>query len=335
MIIRKIFKAAACIAFAAVQLVACSGPASATDPEKEDPIVTPDKPSQPSQTDEVKVPKADLLDVEFAADGTAKDVSAKGMTVRYIPGPSLATYRNDAYGREVAAFSRKMGTSVSEGFYRVDYKGDQAFRDALADGHTLEVVFKANHTSDGSSEVKVFSSHQAGGTGFLISTSARGTQFNFLPNVSTDGSSKWIWTPCGFTPQAGVYYHAVGVWNKKEGKSYLYMDGVLKGQAAASGNLNFPTPESCLWFGIGGDPGGDNADSAWDGEVVIARIYDEPLTASQVKLLYDEVKLESQPEHITVYNVSFLPLARVRPGCKFRIFGDGFKEGDKPVCNRD
>lgn len=311
----------------AALLFSCSGPESEKDPVKEEPSVTPQPPS-PGGQEEAKAPRADLLDVVFSSDGSARDVSAKGMSVRYVPGPALATYSNDAYGRVVAAFTRKMGVSVSDGFYRIDYKDDKAFRDALADGHSLEVVFKANHTSDGSAEVKVFSSHQSGGTGFLISTSARGTQFNFLPNVSSDGKSKWIWTPCGFTPKAGVYYHAVGVWNKKEGKAYLYMDGALKGQSEAVGNLNFPTPESCLWFGIGGDPGGDNADSAWDGEVVLARIYDDPLTSAQVKLLYNEVKLDSQPEHITVNDVSFLTVTRVMPGCRFRIYGDGFKDGD-------
>ena len=210
----------------AAQLFSCSGPESEKDPVKEEPSVTPQPPS-PGGQEEAKAPRADLLDVVFSSDGSARDVSAKGMSVRYVPGPALATYSNDAYGRVVAAFTRKMGVSVSDGFYRIDYKDDKAFRDALADGHSLEVVFKANHTSDGSAEVKVFSSHQSGGTGFLISTSARGTQFNFLPNVSSDGKSKWIWTPCGFTPKAGVYYHAVGVWNKKEGKGLMYVSKML------------------------------------------------------------------------------------------------------------
>ena len=50
----------------------------------------------------------------FSSDGSARDVSAKGMSVRYVPGPALATYSNDTYGRVVAAFTRKMGVSVSD-----------------------------------------------------------------------------------------------------------------------------------------------------------------------------------------------------------------------------
>ena len=323
---KKVFSFCLPLLLAAVMLPGCgkSDPKDpGTPPQKEDPVKPAPEPEPEA------APQADLLDVVFSPDGSAKDVSTGRRTVRYLPGADLVTYQNEVYGRCVAAFNRKMGSSVSSGFYRVDYADDEALRKALADGHSLEVVFKANHTSDGSAEVKVFSSHQSGGTGFLISTSARGTQFNFLPNVSTDGKSKWIWTPCGFTPQAGVYYHAVGVWNKKEGKSYLYVDGVMKGKSDASGELNFPTPASCLWFGIGGDPGGDNADSAWDGEVVLARIYDDPLTASQVKLLYEQVKQPVQPPHLEVSDVSFLPEARVSAGNRYRIYGKGFKEGDK------
>ena len=80
----------------AAQLFSCSGPASEKDPVKEEPSVTPQPPS-PGGQEEAKAPRADLLDVVFSSDGSARDVSAKGMSVRYVPGPALATYSNDTY----------------------------------------------------------------------------------------------------------------------------------------------------------------------------------------------------------------------------------------------
>ena len=98
-----------------------------------------------------------------------------------------------------------------------------------------------DEASDGSKEIKPFSSMEKGGTGFLITKVAKGTDITFLPNISTNGSSNWIWTQSGVTPEAGKYYHIVGVWNKEEKKTYIYVDGQLKGSADANGEFVFPS----------------------------------------------------------------------------------------------
>lgn len=93
----------------------------------------------------------------------------------------------------------------------------------------------------------MFSSMSSGGTGFLISKADRGTELTFLPNVSTTGKSSWVWTKSGINPEAGRYYHVVGVWNKQEAKTYIYVDGELKGTMDAPGNYVPPTTTTSYW----------------------------------------------------------------------------------------
>ena len=54
----------------------------------------------------VPAPTADLLDVVFAEDGTAKDVSAMGMTVELLPDPTLSTVFLEKYDRYASRANR-------------------------------------------------------------------------------------------------------------------------------------------------------------------------------------------------------------------------------------
>ena len=113
-----------------------------------------------------------------------------------------------------------------DSYYRVDYYTNETFKNGLDDGHTLEVVFRSNENK-GTAEYKPFAAHQAGGTGFLICKEGQGGHpacITFLPNVSTTGKSSWIWAQSDVYPEIGRYYHVVGVWDKKRGKS-LHLRG--------------------------------------------------------------------------------------------------------------
>ncbi len=232
-------------------------------------------------------PVADLLDVKFNADGSAVDRSGKSKTVTRC-GSTSSVYYSETYQRYVARFSHTWGGDAT-GYYKVDFESDQAFRNALANGHSLEVLCMANY--DGAipdTEVKPFSAMQGGGTGFLVTKKSddRQNELCFLPNTSTDGKSTWRWTNSGIVPQKGVFYHIVGVWDKTNSKSYIYVNGELKKVQDAPGNLNF-AQTGCNWFCIGGDPNDANtANSAWQGDVAIARVYDKPLTADEAKALW-------------------------------------------------
>ncbi|WP_295939801.1 glycerophosphodiester phosphodiesterase family protein [uncultured Alistipes sp.] len=275
------------------------------------------------------LPKADLLDIEFRNDGTAVDNSPMGIPVQTVDGTAMMTYYNDLYSKYVAHFNHTPGETVKEGFYKADYSANVQFQNALADGHTIEAVFKVDQKSDGSKELKMFASHSSGGTGFVISTASRGTQLTFLPNVSTTGKSSWVWTQSGINPEAGRYYHVVGVWNKEENKSYIYVDGELKGTANTSGNYVPPTTTTSYWFGIGADASATDGQNAWKGDVALARIYDAPLTAEKVQALWETVKRDQQPSAISITDLLYLSGCEVGANYRYTLYGNGFAAGDK------
>ncbi|MGM9737508.1 MAG: glycerophosphodiester phosphodiesterase family protein [Candidatus Cryptobacteroides sp.] len=283
------------------------------------------------------VPEADLLDIRFNADNTATDISRSRHEVTSIKGPLAVNFASPVPGVKYAAhFSNETGLSVTDSYYKIDYSSDTDFQNRLADGHSVEVVFKMDGTNSGASEIKMFSSTQSGGVAMMISKSDKGADITFLPNVSTTGKSNWIWTQSGVSPEPGRYYHVVGVWNKTEGRSYIYVDGELKGTQNASGDFIFPSGTNCYWFAIGGDPSSSGAcESSFKGDVAVARIFDNPLTRKDVEKLYEASRMENP--YVETHKVKNLLLqyeAKVFDNCRFHIYGDGFSSGDKIVLEK-
>ena len=241
-----------------------------------------------------EAPVADLLDVVFKEDGTAEDVSPMHNTVEHFG--TSSTYYNETYKRYVANFDNPWGGTCTS-YYKVDYETNEAMRSALADGHSLEMVVMGDFEGAlADVEAKPFSAMQVGGTGFLIcktNTEGRQNEFTFLPNVTTSGSSTWRWTTSGVVPQARTYYHVIGVWNKEEQKSYIYINGTLCKTLDAPGDFKFAT-EGCNWFCLGGDPSdATTANAGWKGDVVLARAYDKPLTREDAALLWKKLNDET------------------------------------------
>lgn len=267
---------------------------------------------------------ADLLDVEFHNDGTATDLSPMHNQVEYVPGAALMTYYNDSYGRYIAHFNQTPGTNMSSSYYKVDYAANSAFQNALADGHTLEVLVMFDAESDGSKEIKPFSSMQSGGTGFLITTTAQGNCLTFLPHVG--GSYRWA--NSNITPVRGKYYHLVGVYDKEAQKARIYVDGVLMNEVDATGSFTL-AGSGARWFCIGGDAASSYGEASWKGDIVLARVYDAPLSKGAVEMLWDKVK-DRQPQTgtIEITDLFFLSSANVQAGSVYKVFGTGFQSGD-------
>ena len=277
------------------------------------------------------VPTADMLDVVFHEDGTAEDISPMRNEVRLVGNTSYTRF-SKAYNRYIATFNNPWAGTPT-GYYRIDFEQNQEFRDKLADGHTLEVLFMPNYSGTiPNQECKPFSAMQAGGTGFLVTTTSgsRKNEICFLPNTSTTGKSTWRWTTSGIVPQPKQYYHVVGVWNKEEQKAYVYVNGELKNTISAPGNLNFASSGS-NWFCVGGDPdGASNASNGWLGNIVLARIYDDPLTQEDVSLLWKSVDVDAEEmDADLVKNVSFLSGMGVKAGGTYAIGGEGFVQDDQ------
>ena len=277
---------------------------------------------------QVEKPVADILDVQFNADGTATDVSPMHNNVETKASGALTTYFSNTYGRYVAKFANTWAGSTS-GYYKIDYSSNQVFKDALADGHTLEAVVMADYNPPiKEGEAKFFSSHEIGGTGLYVCKSAKGkngkNELCFLPHVG----GAWRHASSGIVPEPGKYYHVVGVWNKEEGKDYIYINGELMTTADAAGEFQFPKDNS-NWFAVGCDAG-PSGQLGWSGDVVLARIYDDPLTQDEVALLWneiDEMQQASQPDLVT--DVEFTSGLPVKVGQTFVINGKGFEAGDQ------
>ena len=241
-----------------------------------------------------QVPKADLLDVVFNDDGTATDVSAMANTVQTIGAPSVV--RSLKYGINEACFKKNGLSAMADHYYRIDYGENEAFQNGLADGHSVETLVRFNLTDAYSnlvaakSEVKPFSSHQGGGTGIMVCKQNRGLEGNsqqeitFLPHVG----GSYCYAHSGIVPENDKYYHIVGVWDKEAGEARIYINGqLLYTHSQAIGDYK---PSSQPWFAIGGDAGNAGCETSFNGDVAIARVYNDPLTPEQVASLYAEVE---------------------------------------------
>lgn len=247
-------------------------------------------------------PVADILDVVFNDDGTATDISPMKNTIEtFNTEGKLSVYYNEEFGRNAAHFDNGWASRPAKGYYKVSYKGNDTFKKALEDGHTLECVVMADVVNN--SEAKFFSSHAAGGTGLMICNKDGGRQFNsftFLPNVTENGGSTWRWANSNVQPTPKQFYHLVAVYDKNAAKAKIYVDGELKATTDAKGDYRHPdggTSEASHWFGIGCDPGGDVGEQSWQGDVVLARIYDNALTDYDARALYEALtQHEEDPE---------------------------------------
>ena len=288
-------------------------------------------------TNTTAAPVADLLDVVFKEDGTAEDVSPMHNAVERV-GEGISVYYNETLKRYVARFGNPYGDNCT-GFYQTpSYEAeDNAVHNALADGHTLEVLCMADF--DGAipnAEAKPFSAMQAGGTGFLVcKTNAAGSGgknvFTFLPNVTTSGNSTWRWTTSDVQPETQVFYHVVGVWNKEEQKAYIYVNGELSNVVDAPGDLKFAS-SGCNWFAIGGDPANaTSAHGSWKGDVALARAYDKALTEDEAKALWmklqDETNTADMVQLIDCHNNATVKGAAHTGG----LIGHAESAADKPM----
>lgn len=243
-------------------------------------------------------PVADILDVVFNEDGTAKDVSASNNTVKYVAGdPSTISY-NDVYLRYAPTFTHNQaGSGITSGFYRIDYT--DAMMSALDDGYTMEALIKVNKAPNGS-EIKAFSATTSGGMAIMIGSNSRPYSSGVNSPTSTKkaieftqhNGSKWCFATTDVVPEVGVYYHVVGVYDANAGKTYCYINGELKATCDCTGLKHMTTAATRVRaFTIGGNTSSNTAiNGAWNGEVAIARIYDDVLTADQIKALYEDIK---------------------------------------------
>ena len=298
-----------------------------TNDESQWEIIAP----QPQPT----TPVADLLDVVFHEDGTAEDISPMKNEIELI-GETTTTYYNDTYQRYVAHFDQPYAGTCT-GYYKTP-TFNSATRKALSDGHSLELLCMIDYDDNivwnqelgenivtiPDKEVKPFSAMGSGGTGFLISTISgpRQNELTFLPKVTASGANTWRWTTSGVVPHSKTFYHLVGVFNKEEQKTYIYVNGELKNTVDAPGMFRYAT-QYCNWLAIGGDPASaTDCEASWRGDIAIARAYDKPLTKEDVDYLWEKIQYPvgigvlkpAKQAPIGIYNLNGVRQAKPQKG---------------------
>ena len=225
---------------------------------------------------------ADLLAADFRSDGTAINGAFTPFTTATLNGTANVAY-NAEYQRYEANFAANTFNGRPAYWYSFNYNDNITFADfqsRLADGHSLEVLLKVPEApaANVTSESDAFASYEDGGSGIGISNRQLFTGYR----VNSNGYS---YAYGGEMQGWDRYYHVVAVWDKQTAKLRLYVNGDQTQESDTTGDFRLPNQNSRYYL-IGGEPGGSSANAAWNGKVVYARIYDAPLTASQVQTLY-------------------------------------------------
>lgn len=229
---------------------------------------------------------ADLLSIEFRADGTAFNGASNTYTVTKVGSPTVSY--NNAYKRYEANFSSNgFSGNASNYYYSSFYGADTEFMNKLADGHTLEVLLLTPSSIPNNSESDAFAGYDSGGSGIGI------RQKKIYSTFRIGGTYPYNYADV--TPETDTYYHIVASWNKETGNFDIYVNGGAPSNTMTDLTGNYGQPGSSRhYYVVGGDISGISngtvtSNAAWNGNVVFARIYDEPLTQQQVQMLYDNL----------------------------------------------
>jgi hypothetical protein len=154
----------------------------------------------------------------------------------------------------------------------------------LVDGHTLEAVVKVPYLNS-TDEADILANYENGGTGIGIHNKT------FFTQAYVRGNYRSAYNPDDLDDQTGKYHHVVGVYDKASASLLLYVDGELVATEPAPGDHTITTTTAARYYMVGGNPNSSsNCATAWNGSIVFTRIYDAPLTANQVRTLYNNLK---------------------------------------------
>lgn len=92
----------------------------------------------------------------------------------------------------------------------------------------------------------------------------------------------------GDAPTANQWTHAVMSWDKDKGTLTFYVNGTLVATKTVSGTMQ---QSSYKYMAVGGNPsyGDESATNGWSGKIGFANIYDQALSADEVKTLYSNL----------------------------------------------
>lgn len=228
---------------------------------------------------------ADLMDFKFHEDGTAEDISPlKSKVNSWTTGATMNYYEDyAAWGPTVSRAINKNLEKAKNAFWECEYT---AFDARIGDGYTIESVFSipTEHTN---AETKAFGATSGGGFALMLGNAKEATNAGDKSKAQRDGSiefiqhgnGNWNFAVSHVRAVPGQLYHVFGVWDKETIKCYV--DGELKATVGVTALKHKNGPH---YMGVAGNYNGDaNFNGSWNGTVVVARLYDNPLTAEQIK----------------------------------------------------
>ena len=253
-----------------------------------------------------------LLDMQFNADGSAQDCSSYERTVQTFRSPMMFNYYNESYGGYMAHFGNESGANVTSGFYKIDYSTDADMKASLADGFSVEVLFKLNELPTSNVYSSLLSSVQGSGFGLCLYKETHEIRFE----IKTSDETAKTTLHSGYVPAPGEYCHVVATWDKDVAK--IYVNGEYLAEASAKGDIILPA-ENYQWIGIGADPAGkENAATAFCGDIAVARVYDSVLSSDLATKLYKSYKSVPVAGEGLLYNSQ----STLAPGCSYYIYED-------------
>lgn len=228
---------------------------------------------------------ADLVDYQFAEDGTAVDISPRANAIRsYTTNSNMNYYAEYAsWGPTVSRDINKTLNLTSEAVWLCNYT---SFESQINDGYTIESVFSIP-TAHTNAETKAFGATKSGGFALMLgSTGAKTntdgtkvTRNGSIEFIQHDGTN-WTFGVTGVKPVPGQLYHVFGVW---DGEAFLcYVDGELKYSGVVK-TLKHATMTPHHLAVTGNYNGETSFNGSWNGTVVAARMYDRALTPEQIK----------------------------------------------------
>ncbi|MEE1146078.1 MAG: LamG-like jellyroll fold domain-containing protein, partial [Bacteroidaceae bacterium] len=227
-----------------------------------------------------QVPKADVLDVVFNADGTATDVSELANEISVVGTPKIVT--SDQFGMNVlCTASETIGGQNNNTF--VIPMTEQIWS-AIADGHTMECFvrpfWEGGLNKKGWSTLMGF--QQSGGAGMLLYYG----EWCYEPHIGGGYHDAW-----GGAPEFKQWAHVVGVMDGENNCTKIYVNGQLMQTLETSGTLGRPNVGSSPFIALAGDLSGSGVvEACFTGDMAIARMYSKALTDEEVQTLYNEIK---------------------------------------------
>lgn len=230
------------------------------------------------------VAQPNLFNLVVHTSGNAYDHSYIHHKVETLTGSNLSARLNTEYGRTEALMANAAGQAAADSYYKVNYGENASFMEAMKEQHTVAVLFKANNAT-GTDAALIGA--LTGGKGFGMELAGGDVKYSLCtPDVTT--------VSCALPAEADGYRHVVATWNGETKKMRIYVDGEMKSEVTASGNeVSFPATADCIMnIGCGADGNG-----AFNGSIVMARIYDKALSDEQVGELYRRlVPIADKPE---------------------------------------